>query len=103
MSNLIKDKKSIERGLIKNEKTIAEIKRTGIDKYESMFSVQLPNIYKNSEGNWDFDGTMRDFDTLAEFNAYVQENEEFYQFLKESYPVIISTILRSAFSKIYGS
>ncbi len=103
MSKLIKDKKLIERGLIKNEKTIAEIERTGIDKKEPMFSVQLPNIYKNPEGNWDFDGELRDFDTLAEFNAYAQENEEFYQFLKESYPIIISTIWRSAFSKMYGS
>lgn len=102
MAGLIKNKKAIERGLKNNDRITAEVERTGIDSTEPYFNVQLPNIYKTSDGVWEFDGLDREFDTYEEFQEYAAENEEFYQLLKERYPAVISTIWKSAFSKFYG-
>ena len=103
MASIIKNKRAIVKGLKNNEKILSEVERTGVDSTEPFFSVRLPNIYKNSNGEWDYDGTMVDIGTLAEFNQYVDENEELYEIIKAQYPSVISTIWRSAFSKLYGT
>lgn len=102
MSKKLYNDKAIRAGLIKNEKVIQKMIRTDIEP-DMLYSVELPNIYKNDLGEWDFDGGLIEISTLAEFNQYASENEELYQFIKENYPSIISVVWQSAFSKLYGS
>lgn len=102
MSKQLFNKTAIERGLTRNETAIEKMERTGKEP-KTLYSVELPNIYKNESGEWDFDGGMVEISTLAEFNQYASENEELYQIIKDNYPSIISVVWQSAFSKLYGS
>ena len=83
--------------IIKNEKKL----RKKFEK-DSMFSVELPNIFKGNDGMWHSESDMVEISSLAEFNAYVQDNKELYEILKRDYPAVIATIWRNTFSKMTG-
>ncbi len=102
MSKKLFNEESIRRKLEKNEKAIQKMIRTDIEP-DILYSVELPNIYKTKDGRWEFEDSLTDISTLAEFNEYARQNEELYQIIKEHYPSIISTIWHAAYSKFYGS
>lgn len=83
--------------IVKNEKKL----RKKFEK-DPMFVVELPNIKKGADGMWHNGGDMVEISSLAEFNAYIQDNEELYEILKRDYPAVISTIWKNTFAKLTG-
>ena len=102
MADLIKGKKSIAKEMMKNRKKLEELERTGVDPVEPFYTIELPDIEKAETGEWVFGGDTVEIDSLEAFNAYMSENEELYEIIKNNYPSVISTVWRSAFGKMYG-
>lgn len=88
-------------GLIKNKRAIKKEIRES-EKLGLLPDVLLPNVKRMQDGTWDFSVASKTIATLNDFKKYEQENEEFYQIIKQNYPSIVSTIWKNAFSQLMG-
>lgn len=86
----------MERFLNNQTEVVKKLKKS--DRKKLGFSVELPDVYLDENGDWQ---SYRNIviSSYAEFCEYAKKHEEIIQFLKSNYPEVVSVIWKNAFSE----
>lgn len=86
----------MEKFLNNQTEVVKKLKKS--DRKKLGFSVELPDVYLDENGDWQ---SYRNIviSSYAEFCEYAKKHEEIIQFLKNNYPEVVSVIWKNAFSE----